>query len=113
MDSPVLPLEISCHQVHTLRTSGRALALIDCREPHEHELVAIEGNQLIPMSEFPTRVAQLPTNQSIPLVIYCHHGGRSAQVAAWLRNQGFPHAQSMAGGIDQWAQEIEPGMTRY
>ena len=47
------------------------------------------------------------------IVVYCHLGGRSHRVATWLREQGFAQAQSMAGGIDQWAAEIEPGMARY
>ncbi len=38
---------------------------------------------------------------------------RTAQVATWLRGQGFAQAQSVAGGIDRWAVEVEPGMVRY
>jgi rhodanese-related sulfurtransferase len=46
-------------------------------------------------------------------VIHCHKGGRSYRVANWLRQQGFPKAQSMAGGITEWAESIEPGMPTY
>jgi rhodanese-related sulfurtransferase len=46
-------------------------------------------------------------------VVHCHHGGRSLRVAHWLREQGFANAQSMAGGIDRWSQEIDPSVPRY
>jgi len=58
------------------------------------------------------RAAELDAFRGRNVVVHCHHGGRSMRVAQWLRQQGFDHAQSMAGGIDQWAAEVEPGMTR-
>jgi rhodanese-related sulfurtransferase len=45
--------------------------------------------------------------------VHCHHGGRSLRVVRWLREQGFSRAQSMAGGIDQWAVDIDPSLPRY
>lgn len=108
-----LPLEISCQDTHKRLEAGDDLVLIDCRERDEHALVSIAQAVLIPMSELTTRVDELKVHRERPLVIHCHHGGRSARVATWLRQQGFPLAQSMAGGIDQWAVEIEPGMERY
>ncbi len=47
------------------------------------------------------------------IVAICHHGIRSLNVVAWLRGQGFEQAQSLAGGLDQWAAEIDPEMPRY
>ncbi|HCN79444.1 MAG TPA: hypothetical protein DIT13_19955, partial [Verrucomicrobiales bacterium] len=47
------------------------------------------------------------------LIIYCHHGMRSQRAAAWLRQHGFRNAQSMRGGIDAWADLIDPAMPRY
>ncbi len=65
------------------------------------------------MSELPARVGELAETLSKPLVVHCHHGGRSLRVANWLRTQGFPQAQSLAGGIDQWSLEIDPTVPRY
>jgi rhodanese-related sulfurtransferase len=107
------PLEISVHEVHALRTQGENLVLVDCREPDEHALVAIDGAKLIPLGEFPARYIELEPWQQGHVVVHCHHGGRSARAAQWLRENGFPQAQSMAGGIDSWATEISPGMPRY
>ena len=108
-----LPLEISCSEVQTWRTENQDFVLVDCREPAEHTLVAISGSQLLPMSQLPQRYQELSGQEDQRLVVYCHHGQRSAQVTAWLRQQGFSQAQSMAGGIDAWAVQIEEGMQRY
>lgn len=108
------PLEISIPAVKQLLDSNDAnFLLIDCREADEHATVAIEGAKLLPMSELPNRVGELDPYREQTLVVHCHHGMRSAQVASWLREHGFRQAQSMAGGIDQWAVEIDPQMTRY
>jgi rhodanese-related sulfurtransferase len=47
------------------------------------------------------------------LLLVCHHGVRSMNVAAWLRNQGFENAQSLRGGIDAWSLEVDPSVSRY
>lgn len=47
------------------------------------------------------------------MVMICHHGMRSYQATLWLRQNGFDKAVNLAGGIDAWAREIEPGMARY
>ncbi len=108
-----LPLEISCRETQRLLEENPSALLVDCREQHEYELVKIPTAKLIPMSAFQVRVGELEPHREQPIIIHCHHGGRSAQVAMWLRGQGFPTAQSMAGGIDEWATEIEPGLPRY
>jgi rhodanese-related sulfurtransferase len=87
--------------------------LLDCREADEAAICSIDGSLLLPMSEIAARFEELAGREQERLVVYCHLGGRSLRVAAWLREQGFAHAQSMAGGIDQWAANIEPEMARY
>jgi rhodanese-related sulfurtransferase len=86
--------------------------LIDVREPWELALTRIEGSVPIPMGEIPSRAAQ-ELNRDERLVIVCHHGVRSMNVTAWLRNQGFEQAQSLRGGIDAWSQEVDPAVKRY
>ena len=108
-----LPLEIECEELQELRAGNSPPLLIDCREPEEHELVAIEGDLLLPMSEMPQRIAELSEFRNSRIVVYCHFGMRSAQVAVWLRDQQFTQVQSLSGGIDTWAVRVEPGMTRY
>ncbi|HQU46751.1 MAG TPA: rhodanese-like domain-containing protein, partial [Pirellulales bacterium] len=59
------------------------------------------------------RVSELEPHRGRAIVVHCHHGGRSLRVAQWLRQQGFAAAQSMSGGIDAWAAEIDPDVPRY
>ena len=65
------------------------------------------------MSEIESRLSELEPYRERHVIVYCHHGMRSLHVSHWLRRQGFTRAQSMAGGIDAWSQEIDPGVSRY
>lgn len=89
------------------------MALIDCREPAEFQTASIPGASLLPMSQWAESAPELEKLQGKHVVVLCHHGGRSMRVAQWLRANGFPNAQSMAGGIDAWSQEIDPNVPRY
>jgi rhodanese-related sulfurtransferase len=84
--------------------------LLDVREDWEHALVALPGARLIPIDELAGRVGELDPAREV--VVYCHHGLRAAAATAWLRRQGIP-AVNLAGGIDAWAQEVDPGLPRY
>ncbi len=107
------PLEISCAAVQQKLADGTPFCFIDCREPSEYAVARIAGAQLLPMSELAQRVSELQPHQQAEVVVHCHHGGRSLRVAMWLRQQGFPHAKSMAGGIDEWSQTIDATVPRY
>lgn len=113
MPAQSLPLEVDCATVRQRLDSDSAFVLIDCREVDEHAIVHIAGARLLPMSELASRVAELEPYRDHAIAVHCHHGGRSLKVIHWLRNQGFAKAQSMAGGIDRWAQEIDPSLPRY
>jgi len=110
-DTP--PLEVDCQSVYADLTSGETFLFLDCREADEHATVAIDGAVLLPMSEIAARLDEIKPHPSRRIVVHCHHGGRSLRVARWLRDQGFPAAQSMAGGIDRWAVEIDTRLPRY
>jgi rhodanese-related sulfurtransferase len=108
-----LPLLIDVRSVKDLLDSGERFLLLDCREPQEHAQACISGAKLLPMKETPTRLAELEPYRQQRIVVHCHHGGRSLQVAQWLRGQGFAQVQSMTGGIDAWALLIDTSLPRY
>ena len=85
--------------------------LLDVREPHEYEIVHIEGSTLIPLSELHLRTNELDTADTI--VTYCHHGQRSLQAIKTLEHFGFKKLKHLRGGIDAWASEVDPEMARY
>ena len=107
------PIEIDCSAVKGKLDSGSAFLFLDVREPDEYATACIEGTMLLPMSQLAARVSELESHKSGEIVVHCHHGGRSMRVVNWLRQQGFDHAINMAGGIDQWAIEIDPSLPRY
>ena len=88
----------------------RGPQLIDVREPYEWEITRIAGARLVPLAELPRRLAELDPRRDV--VAYCHHGVRSQRAAELLRAAGF-RATSLAGGIDRWAAEVDPGVRRY
>ncbi len=115
MNAPIdrSQLEINCAGVKAKLDAEDDFLLLDCREPDEYELVNIDGAVLLPMSEIQERVGELNDYRDREIVVHCHHGGRSLQVTMWLAQQGFEKIKSMAGGIDQWAAEIDRSLSRY
>lgn len=110
---PEIPLDTDCHTTKARLDAGEDFLLLDCREADEFALARIEGAMLLPMSELAARVAELEPHRHRSIVVHCHHGGRSLRVTHWLRDQGFTKVQNLAGGIDQWSQEIDPAIPRY
>jgi adenylyltransferase/sulfurtransferase len=110
-EDPPAQIEIAPQEVSEFLTHGKDILLVDVREKWEHEISRIESAVLIPMSEIPASLARLKNAGDI--VLYCHHGVRSFDAAAWLRSQGIVGARSMSGGIERWAIEIDPRVPRY
>lgn len=108
-----MSIEIDCQSVKSKLDASANFLLLDCREQQEWDHVHIDGATLIPMSEIQDRVGELDDHRDREIVVYCHHGGRSLQVAMWLAQQGFRNVLNMTGGIDAWAQQVDPDLVRY
>lgn len=109
--APAYPTQIDVEDLAAMRRDGEGAAVLDVREPWEVEICAIEGSIRIPLGALPESIDRLPADG--PLVVICHHGGRSAQAVAWLRRNGFENAINLRGGIDAWARRIERGLATY
>ncbi|HEY1159355.1 MAG TPA: rhodanese-like domain-containing protein [Terracidiphilus sp.] len=107
----MLNYEISPAEAAALLGDGKA-RLIDVREPWEFATARIEGSVEMPMGDVPGRAHQ-ELDPDERLVVVCHHGMRSMSATVWLRDQGFEQAQSLRGGIDAWAMEVDPSVSRY
>ena len=95
-----------------LRDGARARPVVlDVRDPWEHEVCMIPDSQLLPMQEVPARWRELPAEADI--VVVCHHGMRSLQVAQFLQQAGLTRVYNLSGGIAAWAEQIDPDMPRY
>jgi rhodanese-related sulfurtransferase len=104
-------LEIVPRDVKQRLQSGESLLLVDVREPWEHQTAHIEGARLISVREIPAHVDDIEDAGEV--VLFCHHGMRSLEAAAWLRSKGIAGARSMSGGIDRWSVEIDTSVPRY
>lgn len=93
-------------------TGGDARPVVlDVREPWECKVCALPNSLRIPMGQILARAGELQKGSEI--VVICHHGIRSQQVANFLKQMGFNNLSNLAGGIDAWARDIEPTMARY
>jgi rhodanese-related sulfurtransferase len=102
--------DISPNELKARLDRHEPLVLLDVREDWETALCRLENAVHISIEEIEFRTTELDPADDI--VVYCHHGVRSAAVATFLRQQGFK-AVNLAGGLDQWARTIDPKMTRY
>lgn len=102
----ILPAEL-----HAKLAAGEKLKLLDVREAWEFQTARIEGSTLMSMGDIAGRVAELDADSE--LVVICHHGGRSMQVAAFLERQGFSKVHNLSGGVDAWARTVDPSMPLY
>ncbi|HEX9776487.1 MAG TPA: molybdopterin-synthase adenylyltransferase MoeB [Actinomycetota bacterium] len=104
-------LSLTPRELKARMDAGDQVSLIDVREPHEWEIVRIEGSSLMPMNEVIDRVSEIP--QAGTVVVLCKVGARSAEVLRWLHGVGLTNTKHLAGGIDAWAQQVDPSLPRY
>ncbi len=103
--------EIPVTELKRRRDAGEAHVLLDVREPDEIATASVAGATVIPMSEVAARVRDVP--RDVPVVVMCHHGGRSARVVQFLEANGYTNAVNLDGGIDAWSLEVDPAVPRY
>jgi rhodanese-related sulfurtransferase len=108
----MLAPEITPEAFIQIRSQPNPPLLLDVREPWEAETASLPNSVLMPMGDVPSR-AHAELDPDAPIVVLCHLGMRSLSVTMWLRDQGFEHAQSLAGGIDLWSRTIDPTVPRY
>jgi rhodanese-related sulfurtransferase len=85
--------------------------LLDVREAWEYELCHLAGSLSMPMRTVPARLDEL--DASADVVVICHHGARSMQVAMFLAHNGFSSLYNLAGGVNAWAHDVDPAMRKY
>src|SRR5215470_13188957 len=103
--------EISPQDLRARLGDRRPLVLLDVRDEWETRLCRLENSMHIPTEEIELRTDEL--NPEDEIVVYCHHGVRSAAVADYLRRLGFAKAVNLTGGLDLWALTVDPSMRRY
>ena len=102
---------MTVEELRAWRVSGRDFVLLDVREPYELEQASLPGALHIPMREIPARSAELDRHAEI--AVLCQHGVRSEHVAVFLRMQGFTRVHNVDGGINAYAERIDPTIPTY
>ena len=94
--------------------------LLDVRESWELARARLDDKRLfvVPLSRLGREgTAALPpgllADKAGPVVVLCHHGSRSAQVTAWLMQQGWTDVRSLQGGLDAYARQVDPKVGAY
>ena len=105
-----LPLqEIPAAEANARMDAGALL--LDVREPFEIRTASVKGAVCIPMNQIPTRLAETPRDREV--LCMCHHGMRSAGVAGYLLEQGYPRVLNVSGGIAAWSAEVDSSVPQY
>ncbi len=85
--------------------------LLDVREPEELAIVKLDG--AVPVTQELVQEMMAGWPKDTPIVTYCHHGIRSLEAASYLIGHGFTDVRTLVGGIDAWAEQIDPSLPRY
>ena len=91
---------VGCNEAVRLINREKAV-LVDVSEPAEYAAGHANGARSIPLGSLPG-AKELPLNKTLPLVLMCATGTRSARAASQLRKAGHEKAVSVAGGLKAW-----------
>ncbi len=103
--------EMSVQDLHARMETGEHFRLIDVREPHEWDIVRIEGAELVPLGDIPAHLSEFDSTDEF--VIHCRSGARSAQAVGLLMQAGITRVKNLRGGVLAWAREIDPSLPTY
>jgi adenylyltransferase/sulfurtransferase len=107
--------EINVQQLKEMFDNNEDFVLVDVREEYEWDICKIKGAKLIPLSQIMNgNIDILETvEKDKKIILYCHVGARSAEALNILTSKGFKNLKNLVGGIDAWANEIDPEVVVY
>ena len=109
-NEPPMVQELAVEEFKSWQTQGKSALLIDVRPRSEWQKAHISSAQLL--EEMPKdEIAKL--NKNVPIVFFCHHGGRSRRTAESFRYRGFTKIFNLTGGIDAWSRKIDSSVPQY
>ena len=111
--------EITVNELSEKLKSEDTFILLDVRELQELDYAKLADSRLevTPMSrmarEGTDALSESAKSQDSTIYVMCHHGNRSAQVTAWLAQQGWKNVFNVRGGIDEYARQIDQSVGFY
>jgi sulfur-carrier protein adenylyltransferase/sulfurtransferase len=103
--------EVSVQELKRRLDAGEKFQLLDVREPWEIAIARLPGSIHIPLGQLSARLSELQTDSD--LIVMCRSGGRSHRATELLLTRGFDRAANLTGGINAWADEIDPDLPTY
>lgn len=103
--------EISVDELRAMRERREPFVLVDVRESREWAISDLPDSVKIPLGTLPQSLEKLSKDDEI--VVYCRSGARSGNAVQLLLREGFDKAKNLAGGINKWAERIDPSLPRY
>jgi len=104
-------LELMPAELKRMMDRREDFVLLDVREPQEWDISRLPGATLIPLSRLPYALGELSTAD--PIVAYCRSGIRSRKALQILQDNGFRKLRNLTGGINGWAETVDPSVPRY
>ena len=104
-------LLISPEELANWLQKDKSVRVVDVRSREEFEAVHLKGSELLSQEVMRTLLAA-GTN-TLPVVIVDHQGKQGLDAAAYFIGHGLQNVRCLRGGLDAWAQEIDPTMRRY
>ncbi len=107
--------EVSAEEVKRKLDQSDSFTLVDVREPSEYDICKIDGSILIPLGKIEEMKPQNLNGiaKSDQIILHCKAGVRSLKAAKALKKMGFKNVKSMAGGIEDWSEKIDPSVPKY
>ena len=102
---------ISPKELAELLQNDKSVKLVDVRSREEFEAVNIAGSVLL--SQDVMREIMASGSNTNPIVVIDHAGKNGLDAAAYFMGHGLQNVRCLRGGIDAWAQEVDPTMRRY
>jgi molybdopterin/thiamine biosynthesis adenylyltransferase/rhodanese-related sulfurtransferase len=87
------------------RIADGGVVVLDVREPDEYDQGAIPDAIHIPRGHLESQVEGKILDKSVPVIVYCAGGVRSAFAARTMHELGYSDVVSMAGGFGKWKDE--------
>ena len=111
VSAPGVDDEISPLDLKARIDAGHRPFILDVRNPEEITICRIEGSTVIPLPELLRRLGEL--DRSVPMVVHCKSGMRSAKAITLLKEAGFSRLSNLSGGILGWIKEVDPSLPSY
>jgi rhodanese-related sulfurtransferase len=101
---------LSAKETQILIDQNSELLIIDARESEEWSLGTLPRAVRLDETLW-HRITSIKKEH--PILVYCHYGVRSLDVAFSLAKKGFEKVYYLEGGIDAWSLHVDPTQERY